>query len=380
MCGRLTEHRAQIEEAVLHRVYAISDPSEVPDPTYRAGLRLTVSAALDYALLAIERGEGRTPPPPPELLAQARLAARCGVGLDTVLRRYLAGYTLLGEFLNRELEQHLGGGSAFAKLLPGRGAILDRLLAAVSDEYYREARLRPESSERRRAERIERLLAGEPIDTSEFDYDFTSCHLGLVAVGTGVKAALRAIGPGLDCRILLVRRDESSLWAWLGSRRRLDPADLLDCLGSLEHGQTAIAVGEPADGITGWRVTHRQASAALPVAKRGADPVVRYADVALLASALQDDLLTESLRNLYLEPLSRDRNGGESLRETLRAYFAADRNVSSAAAALGVTWPTIKNRLSEIEDRLASRVNSSASEIELALLLEEFESRKPEAI
>src|SRR5665213_761206 len=62
----------------------------------------------------------------------------------------------------------------------------------------------------------------------------------------------------------------------------------------------AFAVGEPGAGVDGWRLTHRQAQAALLVALRrpGGPRLTRYVDVALLASALRDDVLTSSLRDL----------------------------------------------------------------------------------
>jgi hypothetical protein len=41
----------------------------------------------------------------PILLVQARLAARSDVSLDIVLRRYFAGYSLLGDFLVGEADR-----------------------------------------------------------------------------------------------------------------------------------------------------------------------------------------------------------------------------------------------------------------------------------
>jgi DNA-binding PucR family transcriptional regulator len=119
-------------------------------------------------------------------------------------------------------------------------------------------------------------------------------------------------------------------------------------------------------------LTHQQASAALPIALRSPEPFVRYADVALLASILQDDLLASSLRELYLDPLERERDGGEVARRTLRAYFAAERNVSSAAVALGVKRHTVTNRLRTIEQRLGRPLNDCASEVDTALRLEDL--------
>ena len=63
----------------------------------------------------------------------------------------------------------------------------------------------------------------------------------------------------------------------------------------------------------------------MPVAERRGQSLVRYVDVALQAAIVRDDLLATSLRQIYLAPLEKARDGGEVARETLRAYFAAER-------------------------------------------------------
>ena len=368
--ARLEARREELEREALTRVNAIADSAEVSDPAYAQGLRATVAAAIDYALEAIERGEERAPSPPPALLAQARLAARSRVSLDTVLRRYLAGYTLLGDFLAHEAEAGRPPVPP-ARLQRDLAATLDRLLAAVGAEYEREAESRARSSEWRRAERVRRLLAGEPLDTSEIAYDFEGHHIGLVTDDRGDMGDIRELATALDARLLLVRR-EATAWAWLGARRPLDPAEVERAVSSSsERPPSALALGEPASGLAGWRLTHRQAAAALPVAQRGPDLVVRYGDVSLLASILRDDLLVASLRRLYLAPLEEQRDRGEVARETLRAYFAAGRNASSAAASLGVNRNTIAERLRAIEEAIGRPLSSCAPELETALRLVE---------
>jgi len=111
----------------------------------------------------------------------------------------------------------------------------------------------------------------------------------------------------------------------------------------------------------------------LPIALRTSENAVRYADVALLASILQDDLLATSLREIYLKPLERDRDGGETIRKTLRAYFSADRNLSSAGALLGVSRRTVANRLRDIEERLGRSLGPVAAEIEITLRADELD-------
>jgi len=367
---RLEQRRGEIERATLDRVYGISDPAEVSDPAYAQGLRATVSAALDYALEAIERGEEKTPPPPLSLLAQARLAARNGVSLDTVLRRYFAGYTLIGEFLAQEA----AAGNLPAvpvQLLRGRAAVFDRLMAAVSEEYERETQSAPGSLDQRRAERVRRLIAGEQLETSGLAYDFDAHHLALVASGADAASSLRELAATLDCRLLIVAPQERVAWAWLGARRPLDPEEL-GLQAEVGEG-VSLAFGEPGEALAGWRLSHRQAAAALAVAQRGTERVVRYREVALLASALRDELLITSLRQIYLEPLEGERDGGAILRETLRAYLAAGHNVSSTAAALGVSRQGAAKRLRAAEALFGRTMTDCGPELELALRVAEFD-------
>ena len=222
-------------------------------------------------------------------------------------------------------------------------------------------------------ELIERLLAGERLDTAELGYELDANHLGLLVSGPGAERALAALARSLDARLLCLPRPEGVLWAWLGQRSPLDPKEAQRLVEELRPRPAAIALGEPGEGAEGWRLTHRQARAALAVALRSPEAVTRYADVALLASVLQDELLATSLRRIYLEPLETERDGGEVLRETLRAYFAAGRNVSSAAIALNINRRTLSSRLGTAETLIGRPLEECASELQMALRLDELD-------
>ncbi len=254
---------------------------------------------------------------------------------------------------------------------------LDRLIAAVTDEYNREMQRRAESIEERRADQVRRLLAGEPVDTTEFGYDLAAWHLGVLVVGPGSIEAIRNLATALDRRLLLVPTGEQIFAGWLGGRKPTARDQLARYLSSHWPPGVSLAIGEPARGLAGWRLTHRQASAALPVVRRGSRSFVHYADVALVAAIVQDDLLATSLRQLYLAPLAEGRDDGERLRETLRAYFISERNVSATAAALGISRRTVANRLRTIEDRLGRPLNSICVEVEAAMRLGDLETKPP---
>jgi sugar diacid utilization regulator len=168
-----------------------------------------------------------------------------------------------------------------------------------------------------------------------------------------------------------VSRSEETVWAWLGGKRRLDFADIERLLSGKESAGVSLAIGGPGHGIEGWRLTHRQAQGAMLVALRRPQPLTRYADVALLATALRDDTLARSLEEIYLSPLGRDKDGAVS-RKTLRAYFAAGRNAATAAAALSVDRHTVERRLHSIETRLGRLLHTCHAELEVALRLEEL--------
>lgn len=373
LCSQLRLRRPEIEAAVATRIYALADPAEVADPEYVSGLRAALRTAIEYGLAALEVGERRSPPVPPALPAQARAAARSGVGLETVLQRYFAGYTLLVDYVIEEAD---AGGLldkvALRELLRSQGVAFERLIAEVSSDYRREASGRLRSNEQRRAERVRRLLAGELIDPTDLAYELEDWHIGTVAAGADAAQALRELAGSLDRRSLLIQRDDGTVWGWFGSQREVDREETYDQISEEWPEAMPLAVGEPARGLAGWRLSHRQAKMAFPLARPHHSPVIRYSEVALAASVLQDDLLSSSLRQLYLDPLEEDRDGGGCLRETLRAYFAAERNVSSTSAALAVSRQTVRKRLQRVESALGRDIRSCAGELEAALQLEQL--------
>jgi hypothetical protein len=377
--ARLLARREEIRASVLIRIYAVADPTENGDPTYVDGLRVAVSAAVDYGLASLGASQRNPLPVPPELLVQARIAALHGIGLDTVLRRYFAGYALLGDLLIEEAEALGMDAVALKDLLRGQAARFDRLITAISAEHARESESRPQTNEERRMELVKGLLAGERLDASELAYDLTGTHLALIGKGAGIVEALRGMAARLERRLLLLRPDADTACAWLGGGRRVSSDELRRIAATPVAAESCLSVGEPGEGQDGWRVSHYQAKAALTIALRRTGTVVRYGDVALLAAVAKDDLLSTSLRQMYLSPLDVERLGGEVARATLRAYFASGRSVSSAAAALGVNRNTVTNRFRSIEEAIGRPLDTCTTEIDVALRLEQLEPWSREA-
>lgn len=375
--ARLRARREELVGALFARVRAgaLADAGD-RDAEYVAGLHAAVAAAVDYVLEGIARGENWAGPVPVAALEQAQRAARAGVSLDTVLRRYVAGHTLFGEYLIEEADRgELGDRRVLRAASRAQATALDRLLAAITREYGEELARAGRSPERRRAECVRRLLEGGSFERAELDYELGGWHLAVIATGAGARSAVESLAEGVDRRLLSVPEGEERVWAWFGGRERFASAELERLRCCAEDCGVVLALGEPGRGIAGWRLTHRQAQAALLVAlrKRGQRGATRYSEVALLAFALSDETLAASLIELYLAPLDEQRDGGVISRETLRAYFLAGRNASSAAAALNVARHTVENRLRAVEESLGRALHSCLAELEVALALERLE-------
>jgi DNA-binding PucR family transcriptional regulator len=94
----------------------------------------------------------------------------------------------------------------------------------------------------------------------------------------------------------------------------------------------------------------------------------------LEAAVLGDEALLEALEDTYLSPLNTLRIGKPVACETLRHYFRCASNVSSAANSLGVTRPTVKDRLKQIEHTLGRPLETCQAELEVALRIEAYET------
>jgi AcrR family transcriptional regulator len=201
--GRLRARRAEIDEAIFARVSdRWFDRTGSGDPEYVEGLRAAGVAALDYVLVGIERSGVSLEPVPAATLDQARRAARTGVGVDTVLRRYLAGYAVVEGVVMQEAEHDelLAQPSALRDVLQRMSVLVDRLIAAVSSAYSKEleragntvlptgdhAAPRARTSQRERTSRRDRIL--EVMVEVVAERGFAGASVRLVTVRAGVSS------------------------------------------------------------------------------------------------------------------------------------------------------------------------------------------------
>ncbi|HEX4304589.1 MAG TPA: helix-turn-helix domain-containing protein [Solirubrobacterales bacterium] len=367
---RLRERAGEMEAAIFARILTLGDSPDGGDEEYNVGLRTVVREAVELGITSIEMGPEWNPPAPPAMALQAQRAARSGVSLDAVLRRYATGDRIVGEFIVEEADRFPG--HVIRQVMKARSPLVDALMSQAAAHYAREFERMSQSPAQRRAELVEKLLDGATVaDPGELEYDLGSWHLGVILVGSGVQVAAEATAAQLGRRALIVPRGPRTAWLWLGGDRRLDPERIERLLDRGPLVGFSLARGEPGRGLDGWRLSHQEALAAHQVMVRKPQRLVRGADVVLVAAMLRDEDLGRSLLRTYLAPLDGPGGAGAVLRETLRAYFVSGHNAATAAAVLKVDRHTVKRRLHKIEELLGRRVDESQAALEVALKLDE---------
>ncbi len=372
----LRARRAEIADAIhVHIREAVPDAVGERGSAYQAGALAAIGAVLDDGLKAIEHGSGWSEPIPADAAAQIRRAVRAGLGLGVVLRCYLAGHSRLSEFVEEEIERSgpADHAAVLHRIRRTLGALLESLTAAVEQEYERERQRIARSPEQRRLELVRRLLDAETVSRAELaglGYRFDTWHVGVIATGGGARAALERLQT--DSQLLMVSQDEDTVWAWLGAQRKLTHAEMERLRLDYEHAEVSLALGEPAQGLPGWRETHEQAQQVQQVVLRWRQTRARYADIALLTPWLEEPERARVLVDLYLSPLADQKDGGVVSREALRAYFEAGRVVAAAASQLGVDRRTLAYRLRTVEECLGYPLDARLAELWAALQLHDL--------
>lgn len=361
---RLRSRLPIIEDAIFQKVRTISTPTDSPE--YLHGIRSALTEAIEYVLVGIEAGETAPPSIPPAARTQARRAARSGITLDTVLRRYHAGDRLMAQFIVEEARDLPS--DAVQTILSTQGPQIDHLTAGVANEYMHEiGRLRTSPAQRLR-ERILRMVEGDSDLDAEIRYEFNVCHVGMIGAGAGVEQGMRNVASRLDCQLLLVPADDHDVfWVWLGRRRDLSIGEIEE-VGRDENWRFLLAIGEPRRQIDGWRLTHREAQIAQAGMLQRQQQITRARDVILISAVLRDPFIARSLSETYLSPL----DGRGDFKETLRAYFKADRNAATAAAAMGVARHTVERRVRRVEEILGQSLASCDAQLQVALGAEDL--------
>jgi len=359
----------EIEDAIIASIFdsELGAAVEDLDP---AELRPAVAESVSMFFAVAEQRENWTPAVAPAVAHLIQISARSGAPLEGILRGYSIVLTTFMEFLVEKLSDQPWASEALRHAVSMQTMHSDRLMGAFAAVYEEEMERLSRSAAHDLALRVQRLLAGEPVESVDLGYNLDAWHIGLVAVGAKAEVACQNLAQRLGCDVLYVPEASGRTWAWLGSAQSIAFDRLTQGTASTIGDSVSLAVGEPRRGADGWRLTHQEAQLALAVMLRmPRQRVTRCSDVALSAAVMGDETLERALVDAYLKPLHEHSNG-RALRKTLRTYLNVNGNIASTAASLGVDRHTVRRRLRKVEEAIDRPLDTCRAELEVALHIE----------
>jgi DNA-binding PucR family transcriptional regulator len=349
----------------------------------------TVLHALRYDI-AVERTEA-----PTTALEYARRLAQQGVPVNALVRAYRLGQRRVNELVFAELR-------AIDIPEPMRVAVIEAITGTLFEyidwmsqqvvAVYEDERERwLENQNSLRALRVREVLAGnKAIDadaaSTAIRYPLRWHHLGLVVwypdagpegdqLGR-LQRFLRELGEaaGVAASPLFAAADRSCGWGWLPYRAAVAEVPAKVRQFTLARPDSpSVAIGTMANGVEGFRQSHREAQTARSVAviaKRPTPTVIAATDPGLsVVARLGDDVA--GIRDWVtgvLGDLAADDENDARLRETLRVFLGSGSSYKVAAEELNLHFNSVKYRVGRAIARRGREIGSDRLDVELALL------------
>jgi DNA-binding PucR family transcriptional regulator len=165
--------------------------------------------------------------------------------------------------------------------------------------------------------------------------------------------------------------DDHTMWAWLSAldEPAVDRALLREQLA--RYPALRISLGSPAERLTGFRATLREAQRARKVAGRMSEThqLVGFDEVAIAA------LLTDHPEDLHnwtvrvLGGLAATDDTTARLRETVRVFLEANGSFTEAAARLHLHKNTVHYRIRKAEEARGRPLGADRLDVEVALVV-----------
>jgi DNA-binding PucR family transcriptional regulator len=381
---------ADLMAEVQAAVSAAADEPLRSEPTLAAEVATSTRANMLHWAASMERDPGGRVPAnlTPEVLGIAREAFRRGVE-QTVYTTYHAGQNAVWAYWMRTafalsadpavLRQALEAGSESV------AGFVEDMVAALSEQLRRERAELARSSHTRRFEVVRLILDSAPITaaraSTQLDYDVRRRHTAAVLWTdprrpdqAALAAAAEALGPATGARqVLTVIASSSSLWAWLAAAAEADATAL--AAATAAQPTVRVAVGRADTGIDGFRRSHFDAVGTQGLMSRRPDlRVARFADVQLVALALQDE---QRAREFVARTLGKLADADRELRDTLSVYIGEQFSAARTARALYTHRNTVLNRLQRAERMLPLPLAGHGLEVGVALEVAQWLDPQP---
>lgn len=346
------------------------------DPDYVAAYTDSCVAHLKVLIDRLTSGRDIPESLPPAAVEETRTVAQWGISPDALVQTYRTAHSVIWEHAMDVAQQQIEDGPTRAQVLKVISRYLfsytDRMVVLLSEVYEGERMTLFHDRDRRRRQLVRDLLDGLPVDHSKVPYPISGMHMAAVASGDGSDRVLGELATRFGLSRLTVTGPSGSTWGWFGGNVLAEASAQQALVEGVPEG-TFVAFGDPAEGVEGFRVSHREARQAYRIGRRlGGRSALQYGDVALLSLTTHDEALAQEFVHRELGFLAEDDPRAHELRSTLRAYFDTGHNASAAAARLSLNDRTVAYRLRTVEERMGRPLASRRDELSLALRLLEF--------
>ncbi|GAA5160096.1 helix-turn-helix domain-containing protein [Pseudonocardia eucalypti] len=332
---------------------------------------------------------------PAAAAAYARRFAQRDLPLESLLRAYRLGSVRFNQWCLRGLSQReLDADVVLActqEIVQVAGRYIDQISEHLVEIYETERKLWTQRTDAARAIALRTVLDDEALDLGTAEamvgYRMRGWHVGAVAwmdkdvpdTARRLESAAQLLSTVHGRRPLAVLSDDHTLWAWVTSVEpiRLDHLGLaaaLEASGGPLGYAPRMAIGEPAQGLDGFRTTHREAMAARSVAEAAESSPDQVARVVSFAEVSIAALLSENLDSLRtwvrrtLGALARDDEATERLRETVRIFLETGGSFTDAAARLHLHKNTVHYRVRKAEEIRGRPLSEGRLDVEVALV------------
>lgn len=365
-------------------------PDLARDPRGRELLASTVRDTIAAGLTVVSRGEPATEVAPPQAgLEMARRLAQQNFPITAMLRAYRLGQAAFQQELITRVVASRADAEEIASAAMALTAVAFNIVDLISEQVVAAYQAERDDWMRQRnavrLARINALLASRTPDAGDTEtalgYGLDGHHLAVVFwCGPDVDEShrlntLERLVPRVAAAIgnprpaLVVAPDAATLWAWFPTPAPSVPA-ITEVLAPVP--EVFAAVGDPAAGLAGFRLSHQRARQAQAIAL-AADPEHRLQVTAgsllgpLTLLALAPESAADWVQSVLGE-LAEDDEAHARTRETLWAYLSSGGSLATAAAELHLHKNTIQYRIRKAEEARGRSLQEGRLEVEVALL------------
>ena len=351
---------------------------ELSDPSFHEIVAVNATESLDLFIDVLANGiDPQSISPSSLAIANVERAVTDGVPLSAILKAYRVGH---GRMLSACLaEMPAGAAEAMIEVVNLSGSHNGRVTEQITALYEDRLTQRVRTDEAIRRQWIGRLLSDAELDVAQAEsalgYRLSGSHLAVEAWADDTAAAealpkvvtvLRQVLSGADDVLVAGGESQQRIWLRLPVSARVDSEELAK---RLRINGLRVAVGRRGEGLDGFRSAARTVARVKELAQAAphVPQVVLFDDVASVALLADEPGELAAFVVSVLGSLAGDDPRCEQLRETVRAFLAANCSYTETAKRKMFHRNTVYLRVQQAVEQYGLRLDADTLTVALAL-------------